>query len=86
MPRGRIVDLEEARYVRGEFSTADDVARWDGMMAGLKAQRDAVLQELEELGPPPDFDLTTLRATYSEEVWDAACRSGADGFRSRSAR
>ena len=70
--RGRIVDLEEARYVRGEFSTADDVARWDGMMARLKVQRDAVLQELEELGPPPDFDLTTLRATYGEEVWDAA--------------
>jgi hypothetical protein len=70
--RGRIVDLEEARYVRGEFSTVDDVARWDGMMTRLKVQRDAVLQELEELGPPPDFDLTTLRATYGEEVWDAA--------------
>jgi len=69
--RGRIVDLEEARYVRGEFATADDVARWDGMMARLKLQRDAVLQEIEELGPPPDFDLTTLRATYSSEVWDA---------------
>jgi site-specific DNA recombinase len=69
--RGRIVDLEEARYVRGEFSTVDDVARWDGMMTRLKVQRDAVLQDLEELGPPPDFDLTTLRATYSAEVWDA---------------
>jgi hypothetical protein len=69
--RGRIVDLEEARYVRGEFATADDIARWDGMMARLKAQRDGVLQELEELGPPPDFDLTTLRATYSSEVWGA---------------
>jgi site-specific DNA recombinase len=70
--RGRIVDLEEARYVRGEFSTADDVARWDGMMARLRLQRDAVIQDLDELGPPPDFDLTTLRATYSSEVWDAS--------------
>jgi hypothetical protein len=69
--RGRIVDLEEARYVRGEFPTEDDVARWDGMMTRLKVQRDAVLQELDELGPPPDLDLTTLRATYSAEVWDA---------------
>jgi site-specific DNA recombinase len=69
--RGRIVDLEEARYVRGEFASADDVVRWDGMMTRLKLQRDAVLREIEELGPPPDFDLTTLRATYSSKVWDA---------------
>jgi DNA invertase Pin-like site-specific DNA recombinase len=69
--RGRIVDLEEARYVRGEFVTADDLVRWDGMMDRLKARRDTVVQELEELGPPPDFDLNTLRATYSIEVWDA---------------
>lgn len=69
--RGRIVDLEEARYLRGEFATADDIARWDEMMARLKAQRDGVLQELEELGPPPEIDLTSLRATFSSEVWDA---------------
>jgi hypothetical protein len=68
--RGRIVDLEEARYVRGDFATTDDIARWDGMMDRLKVQRDAVIQDLEELGPPPDFDLNTLRATYSVEVWD----------------
>jgi site-specific DNA recombinase len=70
--RGRIVDLEEARYVRGEFVTAADVTRWDGMTARLKAQRDAVLQALDELGPPPDFDLNTLRASYSPEAWDPA--------------
>lgn len=69
--RGRIVDLEEARYVRGDFATADDIARWNGLMARLKVQRDAVLQDLEELGPPPDFDLNSLRATYSSEAWDA---------------
>jgi site-specific DNA recombinase len=69
--RGRIVDLEEARYVRGDFATADDVARWDAMMSRLRVQRDAVLQDLEELGPPPDFDLTSLRATYASEAWDA---------------
>jgi hypothetical protein len=69
--RGRIIDLEEARYVRGEFAMADDVARWGGMIARLKAHRDAILQELEELGPPPDFDLNTLRATYGSAAWDA---------------
>ena len=68
--RGRIVDLEEARYVRGEFATADDIARWDEMMARLKVQRDAVVHDLEELRPPPDFDLDILRATFSAEVWD----------------
>jgi site-specific DNA recombinase len=67
--RGRIVDLEEARYIRGEFATADDIARWDGMMARLKVQRDVIVQDLEELGPPPDLDLTTLRADFSVEVW-----------------
>ena len=41
------------------------------MMARLKAQRDAVSADLDALGPPPDFDLTTLRATYNAEAWDA---------------
>jgi site-specific DNA recombinase len=68
--RGRIVDLEEGRYVRGQFTTPDDVARWDGMMARLMAQRDAVSADLDALGPPPDFDLTTVRATYHPEAWD----------------
>jgi site-specific DNA recombinase len=73
--RGRIVDLEEARYIRGEFATADDIARWDEMMARLKVQRDAVVQALEELGPPPDFDLDILCATFSVEVWDVTLMS-----------
>src|SRR5574341_878955 len=67
--RGRIVDLEEARYVRGQFTTPDDLTRWDGMMTRLKLQRDAVLRELDELGPPPDFDLNSLRASYGSDAW-----------------
>jgi len=69
--RGRIVDLEEARYIQGEFPTADDVVRWDGMMDRLKVQRDEVVHDLEELGPLPDLDLNTLRTTCGVEVWDA---------------
>jgi site-specific DNA recombinase len=69
--RGRIVDLDEARYVRGEFSSPDDIAHWNRMMERLKLQRDAVVEELDELGPPPDFDLNSLRATYSSEIWEA---------------
>jgi site-specific DNA recombinase len=70
--RGRIVDLEEARYVRAEFTSPEDVARWDGMMARLKAQRVVLLEELEALGPPPDFDLNTLHASYEGGAWEAA--------------
>ena len=70
--RRRIVDLEEARYVRGEFVAADDIIRWDGMMDCLKAQRDAVLLEFEELGPSPDFDLTSLRAAFASAAWDVS--------------
>jgi site-specific DNA recombinase len=69
--RARIVDLEEARYIRGDFTAADDIARWDRMMDRLKVQRDAVLQNLEELGPPPDFDPASLRAAYASQTWDA---------------
>ena len=41
-------------------------------MARLKAQRAVLLEELEALGPPPDFDLNTLRASYDGEAWEAA--------------
>ena len=69
--RSRIVDLEEARYVRGEFDSVDEITRWDGMMSRLKAQRDAVLDAIEQLGPPADFDLAILLDTYqSREAWD----------------
>jgi site-specific DNA recombinase len=69
--RGRIVDLDEARYLRSEFTTPDDIARWERMMERLKLQRDAVVDEVEALGPPPDFNLDALRATYRHEVWDS---------------
>jgi site-specific DNA recombinase len=71
--RARIVDLEEARYVRGEFDSVDEITRWDGMMSRLKAQRDAVLDAIEQLGPPADFDLAVLLDTFhSREAWDEA--------------
>ena len=70
--RDRIVDLEEARYVRGEFAKSDEVARWEQMMGRLKAQRDAIKDALHELGPPPDFDIGMVLDTYlSRDAWDA---------------
>jgi DNA invertase Pin-like site-specific DNA recombinase len=70
--RDRIIDLEEARYVRGEFVRAEEVARWEQMMVRLKAQRDAIEDALRELGPAPDFDLGILLDTYlSRDAWQA---------------
>src|SRR6266511_6488592 len=68
--RDRIVDLEEARYIRGEF--ADEVARWEQMMERLKAQRDTIEDALRELGPPSDFEIGMLLETHlSRDAWDA---------------
>jgi hypothetical protein len=70
--RGRILDLEEARFIRGQYVSAEDAARWDVMMARLTAQRDALLDAKEQLGPSPDFDLAILLDDYlSEEAWGA---------------
>jgi hypothetical protein len=70
--RARIVDLEEARYVRGEFHSSDEIARWEGMMERLMAQRDAVLDAIDQLDPPTDFNLGRLLDIYqSREAWDA---------------
>jgi site-specific DNA recombinase len=70
--RGRILDLEEARFIRGQYVGAEDTARWDAMMARLTAQRDALLEAKEKLGPSPDFDLGILLDDYlSEEAWNA---------------
>jgi site-specific DNA recombinase len=71
--RDRIIDLEEARYVRGEFAKADEIARWETMMGRLKAQRDVIEDALDELGPPPDFDIGVLLDTHlSRDAWEAA--------------
>jgi site-specific DNA recombinase len=70
--RDRIVDLEEARYIRGEFAKSYEVARWEQMMERLKAQRDAIEDALHELGPPPDLEIGMLLETHlSRDAWDA---------------
>jgi site-specific DNA recombinase len=59
--------------VRGEFAMADEIARWVTMMGRLKAQRDAIEDALDELGPPPDFDIGILLDTHlSRDAWEAA--------------
>jgi DNA invertase Pin-like site-specific DNA recombinase len=68
----RIGRLEEARYLRGEFDTPEDVERWDRMMARLKEQRRALLTARDKLGPPPTFEVGFLLDTLqSREAWAA---------------
>jgi len=70
--RGRILDLEEARFIRGQYTSDEDAARWDAMTARLTAQRDALREAIDQLGPSPDFDLAILLDNYlSEEAWAA---------------
>jgi len=70
--RDQIADLEEARYVRGEFHKSYEVARWEQMIGTLKAQGVAIEDALHTLGPPPDFDIGVFVDTYlSRDAWDA---------------
>jgi site-specific DNA recombinase len=70
--RDRIVDLEEARYVRGEFDRSDEVARWEQLIGSLKAQCAVIEDALYALRPLPDFDIGVFLDTYlSRDAWDA---------------
>ncbi len=70
--RARIANLDEARYGRGEFETAEDIARWEQLRRNLLEQRSAVQAALDELGPPPALDLGDLLDTFrSRPAWDA---------------
>jgi site-specific DNA recombinase len=71
--RSRLADLDEARYGRGEFETAEDIARWEQLRARNLAQRAAVQEALEKLGPRPVFDVGVLLDSHlSQEAWEAA--------------
>ena len=67
----RIADLEEARYLRGEFSNAAALARYERMRAKLVESRDAVVSALDALGHPPTLDVDALLATeLTQEAWE----------------
>jgi site-specific DNA recombinase len=66
----RLGDLYEARYARAEFSSAEDVARYEVIRKRLAEQRDAAREALAKLGPPPTLDLAALLDTeLSSEAW-----------------
>jgi site-specific DNA recombinase len=66
----RLGDLYEARYARGEFSSAQDITRYEGSRKRLAEQRGAAHGVLAKLGPPPTLDLAGLLDTeLSSEAW-----------------
>lgn len=64
--RDRIADLRDARYVRGEFTSRDDVEVYDRIMSGLLADRD----RLEAIPHQPSgWVLEPTGETYAD-VWE----------------
>jgi DNA invertase Pin-like site-specific DNA recombinase len=69
--RARIASLDEARYGRDEFPEPEDIERWQRLRRNLMEQRKAVQAALDELGPPPSFDLGELLDTFrSRQSWE----------------
>jgi DNA invertase Pin-like site-specific DNA recombinase len=59
-----------ARYQRGEFSSAEEIATYEHLMQRLREQRDAAEAALAELPPRPEFDAATLLdGELSAETW-----------------
>jgi site-specific DNA recombinase len=68
--KARIADLYVARYERGEFSAADEVAIYERLMKRLKGQRDTAEVALTKLPPRPEVDVAMLvDGELSLEVW-----------------
>jgi site-specific DNA recombinase len=68
--KARIADLYAARYQRGEFSTADELATYEHLMQRFREQRDAAEAALDRLPPRPEFDVATLLdGELSVETW-----------------
>ncbi|MFJ7968845.1 recombinase family protein [Streptomyces sp. NPDC096324] len=65
----RVADLEEARYVRGEFSGADAVDRYDGLAGRLRNRIEGLRADLLRM-PVPSVDITPLLdAELLRETW-----------------
>jgi len=66
-----LADLFQARYVRGEFPEAEDIAQYDQLRKRLLERRNAARQALDRLGPGPTVDVGALLETeLSREAWE----------------
>ncbi|MEV4480000.1 recombinase family protein [Micromonospora coxensis] len=67
----RLVDLEEARYLRGEFQGPEPVKRWDRLHNQLTARVNGLRHNLAHI-PLPRADISPLLKTVrSPEAWSA---------------
>jgi hypothetical protein len=67
----RVVDLEEARYVRGEFSGADAVDRYNRLAGRLRNRIEGLRADLLRM-PIPSVDIAPfLDAELLRETWAA---------------
>lgn len=72
----RLTDLEDARYVRGEFGDAAAVDRYNRLSERLKARTEALRIDLRKL-PTPSVDVSLmLRAPSLRAAWADATNAG----------
>jgi hypothetical protein len=66
----RIKDLNDDRYDRHLFQTAEDLADWEGRVTKARYQRDALQAQLDALGPRKKLDIGGLLETeLTSEAW-----------------
>ncbi|MFJ8298488.1 recombinase family protein [Streptomyces sp. NPDC094447] len=74
--RARSADLEEARYVRGEFGDTDAIARYDRLAARLRTRIEGLRADLLRM-PSPSVDISPLLdAGLLRAAWDADDAAG----------
>jgi hypothetical protein len=67
----RLADLEEARYVRGEFSGPDAIDRYNRLAGRLRGRVEGLRADLRVL-PTPAVDITPLLdGALLRDAWDA---------------
>ncbi|WP_086829398.1 recombinase family protein [Streptomyces sp. NRRL B-24572] len=67
----RLADLEEARYVRGEFDGMDAIDRYNRLAGRLRSRIEGLRANLLRM-PDPSADISPLLATGPlREVWEA---------------
>ena len=66
----RIQDLYDDRYQRGLFETSEEISEWERMIRSARAQRKAIKEKIDSLGPVQQPNIgALLDAELTEEAW-----------------